>query len=113
MGNGIPFLPCRGDPPKNDNTKVTLGLARLLVAFLCRVGAFPQSGVTREIHAHELGPCKVTRKVLVIFYGAHYSIQTPFRYTKSKGFFATSRSLNLRACLPLGTKLLHIICSKR
>ena len=28
MGNGIPFLSCRGDPPKNDNTKVTLGLAR-------------------------------------------------------------------------------------
>ena len=28
MGNGIPFLSCEGDPPKNDNTKVTLGLAR-------------------------------------------------------------------------------------
>ena len=28
MGNGIPFLSCKGDPPKNDNTKVTLGLAK-------------------------------------------------------------------------------------
>ena len=28
MGNGIPFLSYKGDPPKNDNTKVTLGLAR-------------------------------------------------------------------------------------
>ena len=25
-GDGIPFLLWRGDPPKNDNTKVTLGL---------------------------------------------------------------------------------------
>ena len=24
MGNGIPFLSCRGDPTKNDNTKVRL-----------------------------------------------------------------------------------------
>ena len=28
VGNGIPFLSCKGDPPKNDNRKVTLGLAR-------------------------------------------------------------------------------------
>ena len=27
VANGIPFLSCKGDPPKNDNTKVTLGLA--------------------------------------------------------------------------------------
>ena len=32
MGNGIPFLSYQGDPPKNDNTKVTLGLARFLGA---------------------------------------------------------------------------------
>ena len=28
MGNRIPFLLCKGEPPKNDNKKVTLGLAR-------------------------------------------------------------------------------------
>ena len=27
-GPRIPLLSCKGDPPKNDNTKVTLGLAR-------------------------------------------------------------------------------------
>ena len=30
MGNGIPFLSCEKDPPKNDTPKVTLGLARFL-----------------------------------------------------------------------------------
>ena len=32
VGNGIPFLLCRGDPPKNDNTKVTLELARSIAS---------------------------------------------------------------------------------
>ena len=31
MGNGMPFLSCKRDPPRNDNTKVTLGLTRIPV----------------------------------------------------------------------------------
>ena len=39
VGNGMLFLSCKGDPPKNDNAKVTLGLAR-----------FKKVRVFKEIH---------------------------------------------------------------
>ena len=47
VGNGIPFLSCREDPPKKDNTKVTLGLARLTLFLLTPCIACKRSQVAR------------------------------------------------------------------
>ena len=56
---GTPFLSCRGDPPTNDNTKVTLGLAGELYSGVDKVTRSSLKGVFKqEPYFSELGGFK-------------------------------------------------------